>query len=123
LTPRGHIRGVLKRQERLYCGHLEIEIPSLQPIICRFIPSDNRFPNFLVKTSQSMNLFNKRIQIKFDQWPENSLFPFGIFQNVVGEIGHIDTEQKVILLEHNVEFRPFSKAVLDCLPSDNYSIP
>lgn len=35
----------------------------------------------------------------------------------------MDTEQKVILLEHNVEFREFSKAVLDCLPSENFSIP
>ena len=35
----------------------------------------------------------------------------------------MDTESKVILLEHNVEFRPFSKQVLDCLPNENFVIP
>jgi hypothetical protein len=35
----------------------------------------------------------------------------------------MDAEQKVILLEHEVEFRPFTKAVLECLPKNDYTIP
>lgn len=37
---------------------------------------------------------------------------------VIGDIGDLDTEQKVILLEHNVELRNFSKQVYDCLPPE-----
>jgi exosome complex exonuclease DIS3/RRP44 len=65
-------------------------------------------------------VFNKKIMIKLKEWPINSGQPIGTFLQIIGEIGHMDTESKVILLEHNVEFRPFSKQVLDCLPLDNY---
>ena len=40
-------------------------------------------------------------------------------------MGDISTEGNVILLEHNVEIRAFSKQVLDCLPAEdeNWKIP
>ena len=47
--------------------------------------------------------------IKFTQWPNFSPLPYGNLVSMIGEIGVMDTESKVILLEHNVEFRPFSK--------------
>jgi exosome complex exonuclease DIS3/RRP44 len=31
--------------------------------------------------------------------------------------------QFLIILEHNIEFRPFSQQVLDCLPSQSFAIP
>lgn len=34
----------------------------------------------------------------------------------LGEIGEKETENKVLLLEHDIPHQPFSKAVLDCLP-------
>jgi exosome complex exonuclease DIS3/RRP44 len=43
--------------------------------------------------------------------------PKGHFVSVIGEIGDERTEGDVILLEHNVEIKQFSKAVYDCLPA------
>lgn len=44
---------------------------------------------------------------------------------VIGESGDTRAEGDVILLEHNVEFRAFTKQVLDCLPiqDDKWAIP
>lgn len=74
---------------------------------------------------QSANLVNKRIVVAFDGWPANSAKPLGHFKRIIGDIGDIRTEGDVILLEHNVEIAPFSKAVYDCLPAqgDGFVIP
>ena len=36
------------------------------------------------------------------------LYRYGHFMQVIGNIGDLETESKVILLEHNVETRNFS---------------
>jgi exosome complex exonuclease DIS3/RRP44 len=63
--------------------------------------------------------------IAFDNWPVNSKLPLAHYKSTIGTIGDLKTEGDVILLEHNVEFRSFSKAVLDCLPLEdlNWKIP
>jgi len=38
-------------------------------------------------------------------------------KEILGEIGDIKTEGDVILLEHSIETRQFTKQVIDCLPS------
>ena len=68
-------------------------------------------------------LKEKRIVVKIDQWEAESLNPQGHFVRVIGEEGSVDVESEVILEEHNVEIRPFTKSVLDCLPSPGWSIP
>lgn len=119
-TPSGDVVGIIKRNPRKYCGHLEIPNLNDSNVICNFIPVDTRFPNFLMLINNPQEVFNKKIMIKLKEWPINSGQPIGTFLQIIGEIGHMDTESKVILLEHNVEFRPFSKQVLECLPLDNY---
>ena len=56
--------------------------------------------------------YQKRIKVRFQQWRISDAYPIGTFMEDLGPIGDKDTEAKVILLEHNVEFRPFSKQVL-----------
>lgn len=81
-----------------------------------FVPADGRFPRFYLRTSNGESLEGKKIQIGFDSWVKYSKYPVGHFKMVIGESGDTRAEGDVILLEHNVEFRAFTKQVLDCLP-------
>ena len=47
----------------------------------------------------------------------------GHFVRSLGNVGDKDTENEVLLLEHDVPRSRFSRAVLDCLPSLPWSIP
>ena len=44
--------------------------------------------------------------------------PLGHLVGIFGKADDLETESKVILFEHNVETRSFSKQVLDCLPQE-----
>jgi len=67
-------------------------------------------------------LDNKKIIVKVDRWSKYSKYPLGHFVSVIGDIGDPYTEGNVILLEHNVEIKNFSKHVMDCLPADGVLI-
>ena len=54
--------------------------------------------------------------------PEKKKYPMGHIMRVIGIKGEVKVESEVILLEHNVEIKPFSQQVLDCLPKNDYSI-
>ncbi|EGR33437.1 rnb family protein, putative [Ichthyophthirius multifiliis] len=130
LIPQGKVKGIIKRVQRFFCGQINNEnIDQLNIsnniFIREFIPVDSRYPNFYIKTTNPQNLEDKRIQIVFDNWPKNSKYPFGHFKMLIGPSGDIHTEGDVILLEHGVEYRQFSKQVLDCLPQEgsNWKIP
>lgn len=64
----------------------------------------------------------KKIIVKVDNWKTSSKYPQGHFVSVIGEIGDPYTEGNVILLEHNVEIKNFSKLVMDCLPPEGVII-
>ena len=61
----------------------------------------------------------------FDSWPSNSQYPLCHFLRVIGEAGNSRTEGDVILLEHNVEIKEFSRKAYDCLPKEGagFKIP
>lgn len=63
-------------------------------------------------------MMDKKIIFSIDNWPKESKYPFGHLVGVFGKAEDLETESKVILFEHNVETRSFSKAVLDCLPKE-----
>jgi len=56
--------------------------------------------------------------IRFTDWKSSSPFPHGQFVKIIGEEGKIGTETNMILHEFNVDTRPFSQKVLNCLPSE-----
>ena len=53
-----------------------------------------------------------------DGWSEHCKNPIGHLVGIFGKAGDLDTMSKVILFEHSVETRDFSKAVYDCLPKE-----
>ena len=63
-------------------------------------------------------LLDQRIIVAIDSWPRNSLYPLGHFVRKLGPIGDKDTENEVLLLEHDVphgEFIRFFWGICLCL--------
>ncbi|KAL4471595.1 hypothetical protein ABPG74_008488 [Tetrahymena malaccensis] len=130
LNPTGKVVGVIKRIQRYFCGEVtpeKINLPNLPNGIelREFLPADGRFPHFYLRTTNGSHLEGKKIQIGFDNWSKSSKYPLGHFKMLIGDSGDTKAEGDVILLEHNVEYRAFSKQVLDCLPpqDDKWQIP
>lgn len=93
--------------------------------IRRFIPQDSTYPNFYIKVRDGKSLENMKIVAIPDHWPTTSDLPFCHYKLTIGQAGDERTEGDVILLEHNVEYKHFSRAVLDCLPpqDEKWQIP
>ena len=120
--PTGKIIGIIKRSWRPYCGILEnFGNPGMTRHL--FTPAERRIPRIRIETRQAQTLSGKRIVVAIDCWPKHSKYPQGHFVRTLGEIGDKDTENEVILLEHDVAHAPFSQAVLNCLPSPDWTIP
>lgn len=69
-----------------------------------------------MKLRNSLNIEGMKIVTVADNWPASSDLPWCHYKYTIGRIGDEKTEGDVILLEHNVEYKHFSRAVLDCLP-------
>jgi exosome complex exonuclease DIS3/RRP44 len=79
---------------------------------------DRRIPKIRIRTRQAKHLLGKRIMVAIDAWPKDSRHPAGHFVQILGEVGDRETETKVLLLEHDVPFAPFSPKVLSYLPAE-----
>ncbi|XP_071786889.1 exosome complex exonuclease RRP44-like isoform X2 [Asterias amurensis] len=114
--PTGKIVGIVKRNWRPYCGVLQ---PSNNTGGTRhlFMAAERKIPKIRIETRQAATLQGQRIIVGIDSWPRNSRYPLGHFVRQLGEIGDRDTENEVLLLEHDVPHLPFSEAVLSFLPS------
>lgn len=115
LEPTGRVVGIIKRNWRPYCGTI-LPLSSMKGIRHTFIPAERRIPRVRLETRQAANLLGKRIVVSIDAWPRSSRFPCGHFVRELGEIGDKDTENEVLLLEHDVPHQSFSQAVLADLP-------
>lgn len=114
--PSGRILGIIKRNWRPYCGILQVS--DLQDATRHlFVPSEKRIPKIRIETRQAEKLRNQRIIVNIDYWPRDSRYPLGHFVRALGQVGDKDTENQVLLLEHDVPNYPFPQAVLDCLPT------
>ena len=80
-----------------------------------FVPYNGQIPQVLIKSKQPAALEHKRMIVRITQWPVRSPFPFGQFVKIIGQEGRIKTETDMILHEYNVDTRPFSQKVLNCL--------
>lgn len=121
LQPTGRVVGIIKRNWRPYCGTF-LPLPSMKGNRHTFIPADKRIPRIRVETRQASTLVGKRIIVSIDSWPRSSRFPQGHFVQELGMIGDKDTENEVLLIEHDVPHQSFSSAVLDNLPQMPWSI-
>ncbi|GME83503.1 unnamed protein product [Ambrosiozyma monospora] len=126
IVPTGRVVGILKRSWRLYVGQLAPNSVNPNQVggnsakSCFVILMDRSLPKIRIKTRRAKELVGKRIVIAVDSWPTTSKFPEGHFVRTLGDIEEKDAEQEALLLEHDIEYRPFSKNVLDCLPKEGH---
>ena len=121
VQPTGKVVGVIKRNWRPYCGTI-LPLYSMKGFKHTFIPADKRIPRIRLETRQGVALLEKRIVVSIDAWPRSSRFPRGHFVKELGTIGDKETENEVLLLEHDVPHLPFTPAVLKDLPQMPWSI-
>ncbi|XP_024885836.1 exosome complex exonuclease RRP44 [Temnothorax curvispinosus] len=113
--PTGKIVGIIRRKWRQYCGILQ---PSAikENVRHLFVPAERKIPKIRIETRQAEILSKQRIIVALDSWPRNSRYPLGHFVRALGNIGDKETENEVLLLEHDVPHSRFSDAVLSFLP-------
>ncbi|KAJ7555172.1 hypothetical protein O6H91_05G024900 [Diphasiastrum complanatum] len=117
--PTGRVIGIIKRNWRPYCGSLEpMPLPAGGggTVHALFVAADRRIPKIRIQTRQLSNLLDKRIIVAVDSWEQTSRYPSGHYVRSIGEIGDRATESEVLLIENDINTRPFSEQVLACLP-------
>lgn len=78
-----------------------------------------------MRTRQAPTLLNQKILVSIDRWDNNSRYPEGHFVRALGPVESKEAETESLLLEYDVQYRPFGRAILDCLPSegDKWIVP
>ncbi|KAI0427729.1 RNB domain-containing protein [Xylaria sp. FL1042] len=124
--PTAKVVGVIKRNWRQYVGHVD---PSSTSQAARqgrkqesvfLIPMDKKIPKIRIRTRQAGELLGKRILVTIDSWDRESRHPVGHFVRSLGELETKAAETEALLLEYDVQYRPFPKTVLDCLPKEGH---
>lgn len=124
--PTARVVGIIKRNWRQYVGHVDKDSVkstskqsrSQQTVF--LIPMDKRIPKIRVRTRQAGELLGKRVLVTIDSWDRDSRYPVGHFVRSLGELESKGAETEALLLEFDVQYRPFPKTVLDCLPAEGH---
>lgn len=131
LQPTAKVVGVIKRNWRQYVGHIDQSSVSASSTQGRrqdtvfLIPMDKKIPKIRLRTRQVSELLGKRILVTMDAWDRDSRHPVGHLVRSLGEMETKAAETEALLLEWDVQYRPFPKTVLDCLPEEghNWKVP
>ncbi|KAK4508454.1 hypothetical protein PRZ48_002192 [Zasmidium cellare] len=124
--PTAKVVGVIKRNWRQYVGHVDKDSVRSEAKQSRaqqtvfLIPMDKRIPKIKVRTRQAGDLLGKRVLVTIDSWDRDSRYPVGHFIRSLGELETKGAETEALLLEWDVQYRPFPKSVLDCLPAEGH---
>jgi exosome complex exonuclease DIS3/RRP44 len=124
--PTAKVVGVIKRNWRQYVGHVDQGSTGASASSGRrqqnvfVLPMDKRIPKIRVRTRQASDLLGQRILVTIDAWDRDSRYPTGHFIRSLGELETKGAETEALLLEYDVQYKPFPKAVLDCLPSEGH---
>ncbi|XXG98125.1 hypothetical protein Hte_004446 [Hypoxylon texense] len=124
--PTAKVVGVIKRNWRQYVGHVDPSSVSQSGQQGRkqesvfLIPMDKKVPKIRIRTRQAGELVGKRILVTIDSWDRESRHPVGHFVRSLGELESKAAETEALLLEYDVQYRPFPKTVLDCLPKEGH---
>ncbi|PGH12348.1 hypothetical protein AJ80_06758 [Polytolypa hystricis UAMH7299] len=129
--PTARVVGVVKRNWRQYVGNIDNISVSSQLSGGRgqqnvfVIPMDKRIPKIRIRTRQAAELVGQRILVTVDAWDRDSRYPTGHFVRSLGELETKGAETEALLLEYDVQYKPFPQVVLDCLPSEghNWKVP
>ncbi|RDL42258.1 Uncharacterized protein BP5553_02237 [Venustampulla echinocandica] len=124
--PTAKVVGVVKRNWRQYVGHVDESSVSQSAKESRkqqtvfLIPMDKRIPKIRIRTRQAGEIVGKRVLVTVDSWDRDSRHPVGHFVRSLGDLETKGAETEALLLEYDVQYRPFPKTVLDCLPKEGH---
>lgn len=125
--PTARVVGITKRNWRQYVGHVDSDSVRSSSKYSRaqqtvfVIPMDKRVPKIRIRTRLAGELTGKRIVVTMDSWERDSRYPVGHFVRDLGALEAKGAETEALLLEYDVQYRPFPKAVLDCLPLEGHA--
>ncbi|KAJ8597115.1 RNB-domain-containing protein [Rhizopogon salebrosus TDB-379] len=122
--PTGRVVGVIKRNWRAYVCHIDstsltssnFTSLGLQTVFAT--PVSRLLPRIRLRTRQAPSLIGNKILVTIDRWDITSRYPEGHFVRALGKAESKEAEQESLLLEFEVPYRPFGKAILDCLPPE-----
>ncbi|PHH87532.1 hypothetical protein CDD83_8735 [Cordyceps sp. RAO-2017] len=124
--PTAKVIGVVKRNWRQYVGHIDPSSASKSSNQGRkqdsvfLIPMDKKIPKIRLRTRQVSELLGKRLLVTIDAWERDSRHPVGHLVRSLGELETKAAETEALLLEWDVQYRPFPRTVLDCLPKEGH---
>lgn len=124
LQPTAKVVGIIKRNWRQYVGHVDSNSTGVasgrrqQNVFV--LPMDKKVPKIRVRTRQASSLIGERIVVTIDSWDRDSRYPTGHFIRALGELESKGAETEALLLEYDVQYKPFPKSVLDCLPKEGH---
>ncbi|KAL9708684.1 exosome catalytic subunit dis3 [Leucoagaricus gongylophorus] len=122
--PTGRVVGIIKRNWRAYVCHIDSgSLTSQNPTSLAqqtvfATPVSRLLPRIRLRTRQAPTLIGQKIMVTIDRWDVNSRYPEGHFVRALGKVESKEAEQESLLLEFDVPYRPFGKAILDCLPPE-----
>ncbi|KAK5204607.1 exosome catalytic subunit dis3 [Exophiala xenobiotica] len=121
--PTCRVVGVMKRNWRQLVGTIDgaagTSAGNRQTTVF-LVPMDKRIPKIRIRTRQVGELIGKRIVAAIDSWERDTKYPVGHYIRSLGELETKEAETEALLLEYDVQYRPFPKAVLDCLPAEGH---
>lgn len=123
IQPTARVVSITRRSWRQYVGQIapssvDAQNGGVQNVFV--ILMDKCLPKIRIRTRRAHELLNQRVVVSVDSWPETHKYPLGHFVRNLGEVESVQAETEALLLEHDVEYRPFSKKVLDCLPPEGH---
>ncbi|KAF3053191.1 exosome catalytic subunit dis3 [Didymella keratinophila] len=124
--PTARVVGIIKRNWRQYVGHIDRDSvrstakTSRQQQTVFLVPMDKRIPKIRIRTRQAGELLGQRVLASIDSWEKDSRYPVGHFIRSLGELESKGAETEALLLEWDVQYKPFPKTVLDCLPAEGH---
>lgn len=126
--PTARVVGIIKRNWRQYVGTVDTNATGKQgtrQTTVFLVPMDKRIPKIRIRTRQPDELVGKRILATIDSWDRDTRYPVGHYVRSLGTLETKDAETEALLLEYDVQYRPFPKTVLDCLPAEghNWKVP
>ncbi|KAK2462485.1 hypothetical protein APHAL10511_005455 [Amanita phalloides] len=129
--PTGKVVGIIKRNWRAYVCHIDsTSLTSSNPTSLSVqtvfaTPVSRLLPRIRLRTRQAPTLLGQKILVTVDRWDTTSRYPEGHFVRALGKAESKEAEQESLLLEFEVPYRPFGRAVLECLPKegDSWVVP
>ena len=124
--PTAKVIGIIRRSWRQYVGFVDagsggsLGQQDRRQTTVFLVPMDKRIPKIRMRTRQPGELLGKRIVATIDAWDRDTRYPVGHYIRSLGELETKEAETEALLLEYDVQYRPFPKTVLDCLPAEGH---